>query len=73
MSCWLPIARGLLSLDNLEAIEAIRVNGRPLEFILAVPACRYGDFDELLAESHARLCASAPEESSTSSSGKAIG
>jgi hypothetical protein len=41
--------RGLLSLDNLEAIRAIRVGGQPLEFILSVPARRYTDFDTLLA------------------------
>nr|WP_269766255.1 IS1634 family transposase [Burkholderia ubonensis] len=54
--------RGLLSLDNLEAIEAIQVNDRPLEFILAVPARRYSDFDELLAEFHAGPCAGVAEE-----------
>ena len=30
--------RGLLSLDNLEAVRQITVQGQPLEFILAVPA-----------------------------------
>lgn len=54
--------RGLLTLDNLEAIQAIEVNGRPLEFILAVPARRYSDFDELLAEFHAGPCANAADE-----------
>lgn len=54
--------RGLLSLDNLEAIEAIRVQGRPLEFILAVPARRYGEFDELLAAFQAEVCAAATDE-----------
>ena len=42
--------RGLLSLDNLEAIRQIKVGEHPLEFILAVPARRYGEFDALLAE-----------------------
>ena len=37
--------RGLLSLDNLEAIRQIKVGDEPLEFILAVPARRYGEFD----------------------------
>jgi hypothetical protein len=32
--------RGLLSLDNLEAIRQITVQGQPLEFLLAVPARR---------------------------------
>jgi transposase len=54
--------RGLLSLDNLEAIRAIRVGGQPLEFILAVPARRYADFDTLLAEFHEQRCLSATEE-----------
>lgn len=54
--------RGLLSLDNLEAIQGIEVNGRPLEFILAVPARRYSDFDELLAGFHAGPCAAASGE-----------
>jgi transposase len=54
--------RGLLSLDNLEALEAIRVGDRPLEFILAVPARRYAEFDSLLANFHTEVCASATEE-----------
>jgi transposase len=33
--------RGLLSLDNLDAVQQIQVNGQALEFILAVPARRY--------------------------------
>jgi transposase len=41
--------RGLLSLDNLEELQAMRFpNGQPLEFILAVPGRRYGEFAELL-------------------------
>jgi len=41
--------RGLLSLDNIEALSKLRVGGdRPLEFILAVPGRRYGDFVDLL-------------------------
>jgi len=51
--------RGLLSLDNLEAIRALRVGDQPLEFILAVPARRYGDFDRLLAPFHEKSCQSA--------------
>lgn len=54
--------RGLLSLDNLEAISQITVGGRPLEFILAVPARRYGEFDSLLAEFHQRQCLAATDE-----------
>lgn len=43
--------RGLLSLDNLEQLAALRVGegGLPLEYILAVPGRRYGEFGALLA------------------------
>ena len=41
--------RGLLSLDNLEALSAIRLDqGQPLEFILAVPRRRHHEFTDLL-------------------------
>lgn len=41
--------RGLLSLDNLEALSEIRLQrGEPLEFVLAVPGRRYSEFAELL-------------------------
>ena len=41
--------RGLLSLENLEELQAMRLpNGRPLEFILAVPGRRYVEFAERL-------------------------
>jgi transposase len=54
--------RGLLSLDNLKAIRQIKVGAEPLEFILAVPARRYGEFDSLLAEFHQHTCQTATEE-----------
>ncbi len=54
--------RGLLSLDNLEAIRQIKVGEHPLEFILAVPARRYGEFDALLAGFHQSTCQTATEE-----------
>jgi len=54
--------RGLLSLDNLDAIRDLRVGERPLEFILAVPARRYGEFDSLLAEFHQQTCQTATKE-----------
>lgn len=54
--------RGLLSLDNLEAVKQIEVQGRPLEFILAVPARRYADFDELLGAFHRDSCRNASAE-----------
>jgi transposase len=52
--------RGLLSLDNIEALAKLHVAGdvassRPLEFILAVPGRRYGEFVELLAPMSARM------------------
>jgi hypothetical protein len=54
--------RGLLSLDNLDAVKHIEVNGKPLEFILAVPARRYSDFDKLLARFHRGDCGDATDE-----------
>jgi len=42
--------RGLLSLDNLEAVEALKTPaGQPLQYILAVPARRYSEFAEIVA------------------------
>lgn len=42
--------RGLLNLDNLAAIEGMQTaRGKPLEYILAVPGRRYGEFAEVLA------------------------
>ena len=55
--------RGLLSLDNLEAIKALReVSGRTIEFILAVPARRYHEFADQLDGFHQAHCASATAE-----------
>lgn len=54
--------RGLLSLDNLESIREIHVGDHPLEFILAVPARRYGDFDQILKSFHNTRCTEATEE-----------
>jgi transposase len=45
--------RGLLSVDNLSDLTRITLpSGRPLEFILAVPGRRYGEFVELLQPAH---------------------
>lgn len=56
--------RGLLSLDNLEALTSITLpSGQPLEFILAVPGRRYGEFTELLQTVH---------ESATSNEGETL-
>ena len=55
--------RGLLSLDNLEALSKLPLAGRPqaLEFILAVPGRRYGEFAQLLAPLNER-CAGTTEQ-----------
>ena len=62
--------RGLLSLDNLEALQAIRLRpdkgqdpskGQALEFIIAVPGRRYHEFADLL-EPLQEQCAKAPTE-----------
>ena len=45
--------RGLLSVDNLADLAAIVLpDGQPLEFILAVPGRRYGEFAQLLQPLH---------------------
>ena len=55
--------RGLLSLDNLEALKAVRLaSGKPLEFIIAVPGRRYNEFIDLLEPFHEHQCASATQE-----------
>ncbi|MDQ5846325.1 MAG: IS1634 family transposase [Acidobacteriota bacterium] len=55
--------RGLLSTDNLADLQAITLpGGGTLEFILAVPGRRYGDFVDLLAPFHAAQCANARQE-----------
>ena len=54
--------RGLLSLDNLEALSEIRLeSGEPLEFVLAVPGRRYSEFAELLDTFQAQ-CGGAEQE-----------
>lgn len=55
--------RGLLSLDNLESLQAIRlVGGQALEFIIAVPGRRYHEFADLLGEFHRDTCLTASGE-----------
>ncbi len=45
--------RGLLSVDNLEALQAVRLPSRQaLEFIIAVPGRRYQEFAPLLDDFH---------------------
>ena len=59
----LVVDRGLLSLDNLEALKAVRLaSGKPLEFIVAVPGRRYNEFIELLEPFHEQQCATATQE-----------
>ena len=55
--------RGLLSLDNLDELLATRLNdGSSLEFILAVPGRRYGEFQDQLAAFHEKSCQTATHE-----------
>ena len=55
--------RGLLSTDNLADLQSITLpGGGMLEFILAVPGRRYGDFVELLEPFHAAQCVPAKQE-----------
>jgi len=45
----LVAGRGLLSLENVKAIEALSLpSGRKVEYILAVPAGRYRDFAQII-------------------------
>jgi transposase len=55
--------RGLLSLDNLAALQAVRLaSGQALEFILAVPGRRYTEFAEVLATFAQTQCQAATTE-----------
>ncbi len=55
--------RGLLSTDNLASLQEIVLpGGNKLEFILAVPGRRYGDFVELLEPFHSEQCVPAKGE-----------
>jgi uncharacterized protein YmfQ (DUF2313 family) len=54
--------RGLLSLDNLDELAALKLPGeRTLEYILAVPGRRYGEFTEVLEPLQARMAAATDE------------
>lgn len=54
--------RGLLSLDNMEELGKIKLpSGQALEFILAVPGRRYGEFAQTLQAFQAKV-ATAEEE-----------
>ena len=55
--------RGLLSTDNLEELQAMRLPcGAPLAFILAVPGRRYRDFKDILQPLHKTYCQDAETE-----------
>jgi len=54
--------RGLLSLDNMQELGKIKLpSGQALEFILAVPGRRYGEFAQTLQDFQAKV-ATAKEE-----------
>ena len=54
--------RGLLSLDNMDELGKIKLpSGQPLEFILAVPGRRYGEFVDTLADFQANAQAAEHE------------
>jgi transposase len=55
--------RGLLSTENLTDLQEIVLpGGNKLEFILAVPGRRYGDFVDLLEPFHTQQCLPAKKE-----------
>lgn len=54
--------RGLLSVDNIDELCRLKDSGgKPLEFILAVPGRRYGEFVELLQPLRAKMDAATGE------------
>jgi transposase len=54
--------RGLLSLDNIEELQRITLpDGQPLEFILAVPGRRYGEFTDILQAFQAKAATATDE------------
>ena len=54
--------RGLLSLDNIEELQRISLpDGQPLEFILAVPGRRYGEFTDILQAFQTKAAAATSE------------
>ncbi len=54
--------RGLLSLDNIDELGKIKLpGGQALEFILAVPGRRYGEFAEILQDFQIRAAVATQE------------
>jgi transposase len=57
--------RGLLSLDNIERLQGVKLkSGEPLEFIIAVPGRRYNEFSSLLNGFHESHCQGAADQES---------
>lgn len=44
--------RGLLSMETLKQLKGLKVKDKPLEFIMAVPGRRYGEFESILSALH---------------------
>ena len=68
--------RGLLSLDNLKALEELTLpdcgaGPRTLEYILAVPGRRYGEFEPVLADLQAQVAAQAAQVQAQRDAGQA--
>lgn len=54
--------RGLLSLDNVAALSELKLpSGQPMEFILAVPGRRYGEFAEILQTTQTKMADASSE------------
>ncbi len=52
--------RGMLSLDNVDTLEALaEQQGLAVDYILAVPARRYGEFSDVMARLHPELAETA--------------
>lgn len=69
--------RGLLSLDNLKALEALALPEGPggprvLEYILAVPGRRYGEFEPVLEGLQAEVAAQAAAEQARRDAGEPV-
>lgn len=55
--------RGMLSLDNLDVLEGLRLaNGQAVEYIVAVAARRYAEFVQPVLDRHAELLAQSRAE-----------
>ncbi|MCG5531808.1 IS1634 family transposase, partial [Halorhodospira halochloris] len=60
--------RGLLSLDNVDTLDALaEQEGLAVDYILAVPGRRYAEFTDLMAKMHPQL-----EEQAAKKEGEAV-